>query len=153
MGAATLWCRELGIPTVRELGRVVGRSPVTVLRGFEHLIDVYAEVIRSEWALLEDGWHRGVSAERVDWLVGHAASLAAVDAALLRLPALVRAAVVTANPSLAACAELGVAMPLLALAAFAEPGASLPPRGELRHLLVSASVRSPSDATGLRLPA
>jgi hypothetical protein len=91
LGAARLWCRDLTAPTVRAIGAAVGRSPVTVLTPFGSARHLYAYVIRLEWDLLESGWYLPRVDEAWNFLGEHIQTLARVDRALLRLPALVHA--------------------------------------------------------------
>ncbi len=122
--AATLWCRGLQFPTVRQIGAAMGHaSPSSPLNGFGRLIEIQAEVIRREWRSIEEGWLGAGPAERSAWLVLHVRRLLALDPACVRLPALVSTAVSAAQPGVVDGASLA---PLHALAAFAH----LPARAE-----------------------
>lgn len=115
--AATLWCRDLQFPTVRELGRELRlHSTSSVTAGFGRLIEVQASVIEQEWALLEV-WSAMPTLRRQVALHEHAEHLVAIDPVLLRLPGLVWSAVESAAPDRVP-AEVGLAAPLHSLAAF-----------------------------------
>lgn len=132
---AILWCRELRLPTVRQIGAAMGHSsPSTPLDGFGHLVDIVAGVIRREWGQIEHGWLPVPAADRSDWLVGHVRSLLALDPACLRLPALVSTALAAADHDRFEPLAAQLA-PLHALAAFA-PGPGVAPgpvSGVLSH--------------------
>lgn len=102
LGAAHLWCRDLGAATVRAIGGRVDRSAVTVVQHFGSAIHLHAQVIRREWDLLRREWYEAPADEAWAFLADHARELAAVDRVLLRLPALVHAAVI--GPTLDAAA-------------------------------------------------
>lgn len=93
LGAAQLWCRDLSVATVRAIGGHVGRAAVTVLRPFGSAIQLHAQVIRREWDLLRSEWYEPSDERAWAFLHDHARRLAEVDRVLLRLPALVHAAV------------------------------------------------------------
>ena len=86
--AAVLWCRELAFPTARSLAADIGRWPSTVLHGFGHMVEIQAEVIRGERAALAALDHDDPTT-LAENLGVHAATLAAVDPVLVRLPCLV----------------------------------------------------------------
>jgi hypothetical protein len=150
--AATLWCRGLQFPTVREIGAALGlRSPSTVVGGFDGLIDVHAAVIRTEWQRIDQGWMTSSSGDRSRWLVEHGRELAAIDPSCLRLPSLVCSAVLGSGAvPLRPGAHLVV--PLHALAAFADaPATALDPVVVRR--LVRAVPDLPGQDVGLAVPA
>ena len=95
--AAVLWCRELGLPTVRGVAAAVGMAPVSVLHPWERFDLLLAEVVRRELRALQAGWYGAAREERDGWLRRHCRALRQIDADLLRLPALVHAAVVAAE--------------------------------------------------------
>lgn len=95
--AAVMWCRELAFPTIRRLAAEVGRSPVTVLKPFGRVIDIYAEVIRREWAALET-IADAAAHERPQQMAEHMAALHRFDPVLVRLPVLVEASIAGAVP-------------------------------------------------------
>lgn len=116
IGAARLWCRDLSPPTVRAIGIAVGRSPVTVLAPFGSMRHLYAHVIREEWSLLDRRWYRASPGDAWDFLGDHVAQLSSVDRTLLRLPALVHAAI-SSSPTAAPPADVNSRTAVLYLVA------------------------------------
>lgn len=114
--AASLWCRNLTLPTIRQVAAEAGRSAVTVLAPFDTVLDVYAHVIRLEWQLLRDNWFGAEPAEAMQFLRVHAIDLGSRDPSLLRLPSLVHAAMVGARPAVCGDADVDRVFPLYALA-------------------------------------
>jgi hypothetical protein len=125
LGAARLWCRDLSAPTVRAIGGAVGRSPVTVLAPFGSAIRLYAEVIRAEWDVLESGWYSPPSEQAWCFLREHVQTLAEIDRVLLRLPALVHAALSGEEARLPAGGVDDRSASLYVLAAFATTAATV----------------------------
>jgi predicted transcriptional regulator len=121
--AAILWCRNLTLPTIRQIAAEAGRSPVTVLQPFDTLLDVYAHVLQLEWEVLRAQWFEAARLDAAEFLRGHAAELGAEDRSLLRLPSLVHAAIAGARPAEAMDLDADRVVPLYALAA---AGASPP---------------------------
>lgn len=116
--AALLWCRGLAIPSVRALAAALGRAPSEVLRPFGGVVELYAEVIRCEWAVLDGGWFAAHPKARAGCFRAHVVELRTRDPALLRLPGLVLGAVTGAGRRVPA----GLAVPWYSLAAFADDG-------------------------------
>ncbi len=151
VAAAVLWCRHLQFPTARELASELGRSsPSTVLFGFSRLVNVQAALLALEWSRLDLGARSAPAHDGLAWLCRHAAELHAIDRASLRLPALVWAAVVSADRSQAR-GRADLAMSLHVLAAFADRGA-LPAPGDLRRVL-QAAANLGTDAARPAIPA
>ena len=116
--ARCLWCREGAMPTVRQLAAEAGlRSPSTVLNGYGRLVDLYAEVMRTELDRLRSIASRP-SGDRIVGLAAHGAELSNRDRSLVRLPVLVLWAVEAARP---AAVPGGVWRPAHVLAALADP--------------------------------
>jgi hypothetical protein len=113
--AELLWCRSAAIPSVRCIGLEAGRSPVTVLAPFGRLVDLYAEVIRRERSLLDEGWFSAHPKARAAFFRLHVSDLRARDPVLLRLPGLVLASIAGAGVTLPA----RMTVPWYSLAAFA----------------------------------
>jgi hypothetical protein len=127
LGAARLWCRDLTAPTVRAIGAAVGRSPVTVLGPFRSARHLYAHVIRLEWDLVESGWYLPGREQAWAFLGDHVEALSSVDRVLLRLPALVHAA--------------------LSGDSVAPPGGGIDARSSILYLLAAhATTSTPLDA-------
>lgn len=96
LGAALLWCRNLTTRTVRAIAMAVGRAPVTVVTPFGSMRRLYAQVIHDEWSLLDRRWYGAVPDAAWSFLDDHVAELSTIDRALMRLPAMVHAAVSSA---------------------------------------------------------
>lgn len=136
--AAAMWCRELQFPTVRQLLAELDRTSLsTPLSGFGHLINVHAAVIALEWSRLRVVVADVDPCRRIDLLARRAQELVEIDQACLRLPALVWAAVVAADPSTARRAGELAAL-LHALAAFAD-GCPPPDGRAARRALLAAA--------------
>src|SRR4051812_44606720 len=125
LGAARLWCRDLSAPTVRAIGRAVGRSPTTVLTPFGSAIRLYAEVIRVEWDVLESGWYSPPAENAWRFLPEHVQTLSNIDRVLFRLPALVHAALSGDEARLPARGVDRRSASLYVLAAFATTSATV----------------------------
>lgn len=135
--AATLWCIDQQLPSVRRMASAAGyRSPSAVVRNGRRAIDVHAAVIGREWAWIADRWLVASPLERPDRLADHALDLVLLDRSLLRLPALVGAAVVGCGALDRAPAPASL-LPLHALAAFAAPETG-PPAERLVNVVAAA---------------
>jgi hypothetical protein len=141
--ARCLWCREAAMPTVRQLAAEAGlRSPSTILKGFGRLVDLYAQVVRTELDRLRSIASRP-SADRIAALAAHGSELSSRDRSLVRLPVLVLCAVDAARP---AAVPAGVWLGAHVLAALADPSGP-PLRSEDVHgALVLAHVGDESAA-------
>jgi hypothetical protein len=140
--AATVWCREMQFPTVRELATALGvRSTSTVVNGFAGHLGVQAAVVAHEWTSLREGWFAPGGVDRAAWLVRHAVDLHRLDPACLRLPGYVCAAVEATGLSGTESPE-DLTPPLHVLAAFAGRSRfDLEPVALRRMLLVAADSR------------
>lgn len=118
--AATLWCRDLAFPTVRELAAAAGRAISTVLNGYDELIEVQSTVLAIEWAKLDAATIPGPPLEQVHWMSEHVLELAVVDPDLLRLPSFTVTAMLRADPGRRSSPVAGLVPMLHALAALAD---------------------------------
>lgn len=136
LDAAMLWCRDLVFPTARLLATSVGRSPSTILNGFETMPRIHAEIIRREWDVLRPHQSNPDPTDWSPWLIGHVRTLGEIDRVLMRLPSLVSTAVSadTARGDRKSVSALSVAVNIVAV--FAEPIA-LPTDRQLHRIICS----------------
>lgn len=131
--ATVLWCRELQLPTVREVARSTGHSsPSGVITPFGRCVDLQAVIIRTEWDLLVPWWQAVPAEARGRWLAEHARQLEDMDRACLRLPGLVCSAVASAE--VVPLPPLELLTPLHALASLAGTDSGVDP-----HALAAAA--------------
>jgi len=117
--AELVWCRTLMIPSVRAIAVAARCAPSNVIRS-RRLVDLYAEVIAREWALLDAGWFSAHPKARAMFFRRHVFELHARDPVLQRLPGLVLSSLAAASP--AAPFPPRLALVWFAVGAFAADG-------------------------------